>query len=68
VKAVKLRYCLVSRFGLVTAFTIRSLYNSDNVVSIELEISGNFFLPCGHYTYIVLLACEIKSVAKVFHV
>jgi len=50
VKAVNLRYCLVSRFGLVAAFTIRSLYNSDNnVVSIELEISGALFLPCGHY-------------------
>jgi len=40
----------VSRFGLVAAFTIRSLYNSDNnIVSIELEISGALFLPCGHY-------------------
>jgi len=46
VKAVKLRYCLVSRFGLVAAFTIRSLYT---VVSIELEISGTLFLPCRHY-------------------
>jgi len=43
----------VSRFGLVAAFTIRSLYNSDNnVVSIELEISGTSFLSRGHYTYI----------------
>jgi len=53
VKVVKSRYCLVSRFGLVAAFTIRSLYNSDNnVVSIELEISGTSFLSRGHYTYI----------------
>jgi len=49
VKVVKLRYCLVFRFGLVAAFTIRSLYNSNNnVVSIELEKSGTLFLPRGH--------------------
>jgi len=40
----------VSRFELVAAFTIRSVYNSDNfVVSIDLEISGTLFLPRGHY-------------------
>jgi hypothetical protein len=45
----------VSRFGLVAAFTIRSLYNSDNyVVFTELEISGALFPPVGttlRYTY-----------------
>jgi len=47
---VDLRYCFVSRFGLVAAFTIRSLYVSDNnVVPIELEISGVLFLSRGHY-------------------
>jgi len=41
----------VSRFGLVAAFTIRSIYNSDNnAVSIELEISGTLSLPRGHYS------------------
>jgi len=49
VKVAKLIYCLVSRFGLVAAFTIRSLYNSDNnKVCIKLEISGVLFLPRGH--------------------
>jgi len=53
---MKLRYCLVSRFGLVATFTIRSLYNSDkNIVSIELEISGALFLPRGHYSIIIKL-------------
>jgi len=53
VKLAKSIYCLVSRFGLVAAFTIRSLYNSNNnTVSTELEISGALFLPRGHYNYI----------------
>jgi len=43
----------VSRFGLVAAFIIRSHYNNDNnVVSIELEISGDLFLHRGHNNYI----------------
>jgi len=50
VKVTQLIYCFVFRFGLVAAFIIRSLYNSDNnTVSIELEISGVLFLPRGHY-------------------
>jgi len=48
VKAVNLRYSLLSRFKLVASFTIRSLYNSDNnVAPIELEISGALFLVVG---------------------
>jgi len=51
VKVAKLFYCLVSRFGLVAAFTIRSINDSDNnIVSIKLELSGILFLPRGHYS------------------
>jgi hypothetical protein len=43
----------VSRFGLVAAFTIRSLYKSDNnVASIELEISGNL-VKLGEASYYI---------------
>jgi len=50
VKVAKLRYCLVFKFELVAAFIIRSLHNSDNnIVSIELEMTGVLFLPRGHY-------------------
>ena len=38
------------RFELVAAFIIRSLHNSDNnIVSIELEMTGVLFLPRGNY-------------------
>jgi len=48
VKAANLGYYFVFRFELVAAFTIRSLYNSDNyLVFIESEISGALFPPVG---------------------
>jgi len=59
-----MRYCLVSRFGLVAAFTIRSLYNSDNnLASIELEISGAFIPPV-RTTGLMILLLSLLLVSK----
>ena len=71
-KAVKLRYCLVFRFELVAALTIRSLYSSDNyVVFIELEISGALFAPVvtththTHiYIYVYIYYCQVTHVVS----
>jgi len=51
VKVAKVIYCLVSKFGLVAGFIIRSINDSvNNIVSTELELPGVLFLARGHYT------------------
>ena len=55
----------MSRFGLVAAFTVRSLYNSDNYIGMELEILGTLFLPQGHYSNMKpLLTMGIRRAAQ----